>query len=75
LSQAQIAALQHHGRLDIHRIGSEVAPACRSLLVDPDRQPTLDQRVELTQWAFKATVRRLNDDRKETILLYLRVGG
>lgn len=75
LSQAQIAALQHHGRLDVHRIGSEVAPGCRSLLVDPDRQPTLDQRVELTQWAFKATVRRLNDDRRETILLYLRVGG
>lgn len=75
LSQAQIAALQHHGRLDIHRIDSQASPRCRSLLVDLDRQPTLDERVELTHWAFKATVRRLNDDRRETILLYLRVGG
>jgi len=75
LSQAQIAALQHHGGLDVHRIDSQVAPRCRSLLVDLDQQPTLDERVELTHWAFKATVRRLNDDRRETILLYLRVGG
>jgi len=75
LSQAQIAALQHHGRLDIHRIDSQASPQCRSLLVDVDQQPTLDERVQLTHWAFKATVRRLNDDRKETILLYLRVGG
>ncbi|TNF51423.1 MAG: hypothetical protein EP308_13330 [Burkholderiales bacterium] len=75
LSQAQIAALQHHGGLDIHRIDSKLAPQCRSLLVDLEQQPSLDERVELTHWAFKATVRRLNDDRRETILLYLRVGG
>jgi len=75
LSQAQIAALQHHGGLDIHRINSQAAPQCRSLLVDLDQQPTLDERVQLTHWAFKSTVRRLNDDRKETILLYLRVGN
>ncbi len=75
LSQAQIAALKHHGKLDIHRIHSSDASQCRSLLVDLEQQPTLDQRVELTHWAFKATVRRLNDDRRETVLLYLRVGG
>ncbi|MEZ5644207.1 MAG: hypothetical protein R3E99_03435 [Burkholderiaceae bacterium] len=74
LSQAQIAALQHHGRLDVRRLDSPPDIRCQSLLVDPERQPTLDERLTLTNWAFKATVRRLNDDRKETILVYLRVG-
>ena len=36
-------------------------------------QRTLDQRVDLTQWAFKATVRRLGDN-KESLLVYQRVG-
>jgi hypothetical protein len=34
----------------------------------------LDQRVNLTQWAFKASVFRLTDD-KERLLVYQRVGG
>ena len=72
LSQAQIAALQYHGRLQLVRIGASDHDRCRSLVVDPEDQPTLDQRVDLTQWAFKATVRRLTDN-KESLLVYQRV--
>lgn len=73
LSQAQIAALQHHGALTLIRTGGlEGGAACRALVVSPDTQPTLDERVQLTQWAFRATVSRLSD-RKESLLLYQRV--
>src|SRR5690606_12010183 len=67
LSQAQIAALQYHGRLELVRTGAHDEGRCRNLVVDPENQPTLDQRVNLTQWAFKATVRRLTDN-KESLL-------
>jgi len=73
LSQAQIAALGYHGRLTLVRTDSaESGQACRTLVVDPDSQPTLDERVQLTDWAFRATVRRLTD-RKESLLIYQRV--
>jgi hypothetical protein len=72
LSQAQIAALQYHGRLELVRTGSLGEERCRSLVVDAEKQPTLDQRVDLTQWAFKATVRRLTNN-KESLLVYQRV--
>lgn len=72
LTQAQIAALQYHGALQLVRTGSDRGEACRSLVVSPDSQPTLDSRVTLTQWAFKATVRRLTDS-KESLLVYQRV--
>jgi hypothetical protein len=44
------------------------------LVVTPEGQETLDQRVELTQWAFKATVFRLTDQ-KERLLVYQRLGN
>ena len=74
LSQAQIAALQYHGQLDLQRTGAAPAPACQTLVVSPATQPTLAQRVDLTQWAFRATVFRLTDN-KEGLLVYQRVGG
>lgn len=72
LSQPQIAALQYHGKLQLVRTGSAEEHRCRSLVVAPENQPTLDQRVDLTQWAFKATVRRLTDN-KESLLVYRRI--
>lgn len=74
LSQAQIAALGHHGGLKLVRTTAPTGERCEGLVVSPDSQGTLDQRVDLTQWAFKATVRRLTDN-KESLLLYQRVGG
>lgn len=76
LSSAQIAALQYHGRLTLVRTGQPEptkARDCRSMVVNPGTQDTLDQRVQLTQWAFKASVSRLTD-RKERLLVYQRVG-
>lgn len=76
LSSAQIAALQYHGRLTLvstQQPEHADAPACRALVVNPGTQDTLDQRVQLTQWAFKASVSRLTD-RKERLLVYQRVG-
>ena len=74
LSQAQIAALRYQGGLRLRRLGdeSETQSACRSMVVAPDSQPTLDQRVNLTHWAYKASASRLNDS-KERLLIYLRV--
>ncbi len=72
LSQAQIAALRHHGALTLVRTGGLDGANCRALVVSPDTQPTLDERVTLTKWAFRATVSRLSD-RKESLLLYQRV--
>lgn len=74
LSQAQIAALQYHGGLTLQRSTSGPATDCRTLVVAPSGQHTLGQRVDLTQWAFKTTVRRLKDN-KENLLVYQRVGG
>jgi hypothetical protein len=42
------------------------------MVVDPASQGTLDQRGNLTEWAFRASVSRLND-RKERLLVYQRV--
>ena len=74
LSQAQIAALRYQGGLRLRRLGDggEAQFPCRSMVVTPDSQPTLDQRVNLTHWAYKASASRLNDS-KERLLIYLRV--
>src|SRR5690606_13926949 len=77
LSEAQIAALRHHGGLQLVRTDPAATASrahCASLLATPQSQASLHQRVDLTQWAFKATVRRLNDN-KESLVLYQRVGG
>ena len=73
LNQAQITALQYHGDLELVRTNHSDAARCRSMVVAPESQPTLNDRVDLTQWAFKATVRRLTDN-KESLLVYQRVG-
>jgi len=73
LSHAQIAALRHQGGLELVRTRRGPTPPCPSMVVSPDTQPTLDQRVDLTRWAYKARVSRLND-RRENLLLYQRVG-
>jgi len=74
LSQAQIAALQYHGQLQLVRTRQGEDAACAAMVVDPASQATLEKRVNLTQWAFKASVSRLTD-KKERLLVYQRVGG
>lgn len=74
LSQAQIAALQYHGALKLVRTTGDGGDTCQSLIVAPASLATLQQRVEMTHWAFKATVSRLTDT-KESLLVYQRVGN
>ncbi|MCB2018225.1 MAG: hypothetical protein KDF54_12070 [Hydrogenophaga sp.] len=71
LSQAQIAALEYQGGMELVRSGHEADSSCRLLVVHPDSQPTLDRRVTLVEWAYIGRVRRLND--KEFLLIYQRV--
>lgn len=71
LGQAQIAALQYQGGLTLVRSTGSGGERCRLMVVHPDSQPSLDRRVTLVDWAYKATVRRLND--KEHLLIYQRV--
>lgn len=75
LSQAQIAALRHHGGLRLVRTdsGHAAGAGCLSLIATPQSQRDLHLRVDLTQWAFKANLWRLNDS-KESLVLYQRVG-
>jgi 4-amino-4-deoxy-L-arabinose transferase-like glycosyltransferase len=73
LTQAQIAGLQHHGQLRVRVLGDPDTARCGGLLVSPERETTLGDRVDLTHWAFRGQVRRLNDQRKESILVYIRV--
>ncbi len=72
LGQAQIAALQFQGGLSLIRSSDRRSQKqCRTLVVHPDSQPSLDRRVNLVNWAYTGTVRRLND--KEHLLLYQRI--
>eukprot|EP01035_Chromulina_nebulosa_P041725 gene41725-56494_t len=50
-----IAALQYHGGLKLLRTTSDAGEQCQSLIVAPASLTTLQQRVEMTHWAFKAT--------------------
>lgn len=78
LSDAQIAGLQYHGGLRLVRHPARGADAasehCKALVTTPSARDSLGERVNLPDWAFKATVWRLND-RRERLLVYLRIGG
>lgn len=76
LNPAQIAALQYHGRLQLVRSQAAATQKdnCKALVTTPQGQATLAERVDLLQWAFQASVWRL-DDRRERLLVYRRVGG
>lgn len=73
LNAGQITALRYHGRLDVVRSDSAAGNRCRVMVVSPTSQPSLDQRVALTDWAYQASVSRLTDS-KETLLVYRRIG-
>ena len=71
LTQGQIVALQHHGKLKLERLGM-ATHRCNALVVSPTALAGLSQHVPLQDWAFERTVPRLND-RRETLLIYRRV--
>jgi len=70
LTQAQMTGLTHHGKLKLQRAPS--LESCEALVVSPQALERLGQEVDLTQWAFKARLSRLTDN-KESLLLYQRI--
>ena len=70
LTQAQMAGLAHHGKLNLRRAPS--AEGCATMVVSPQAVDKLAQEVNLSAWTFKARFSRLTD-RKESLLLYLRL--
>lgn len=72
LNHAQESALRFHAGLDLVRIGEAGQERCGALILEAERQDSLWERTELTQWAYRATVRRLTD-RKERMAIYIRV--
>lgn len=73
LNPGQITALRYHGRLTVVPSAASGDARCRVMVVSPATQPSLDQRVNLTEWAYQAAVSRLGDS-KETLLVYRRIG-
>ena len=70
LNNAQTAALQYHGQLELRRAGAKAA--CPYMVVDAEAQGSLSKTVDLPEWAFFATVRRPTD-KNENVLLFKRI--
>ena len=72
ISNAQAAALQYHGGLNVEQPGG--AKACPFLIVDADAQASMSRVVNLPNWAFMATLSRPTD-KTENVLLFKRVSA
>jgi 4-amino-4-deoxy-L-arabinose transferase-like glycosyltransferase len=72
VDSAQAAALQYHGRLELRQATAQAS--CPYLVVDVAAQSRLGGAVNLPDWAFKATVRKIND-RTENMLVFQRVSS
>ena len=72
ISNAQAAALQYHGGLNVEQSGG--AKACPFLIVDADAQASMSRVVNLPDWAFMATLSRPTD-KTENVLLFKRVSA
>ena len=76
LAQAQVAALQYHGRYTIVPLNEQTAhqPTCNWLIMDSE---VLKQNATVVPsgWLFKQTVRRRSSTDSETLLIYKRVGS
>lgn len=70
LSQAQMAGLAHHGKLNLKPAPSP--SGCATMVVAHQALDRMSGEVDLTQWAFRARLSRLTDN-KENVLLYQRV--
>lgn len=70
LSQAQMAGLAYLGHLDLRLPKPD--SACKVLVTTPQAAPQWSQTVQLNDWAFRARLSRLTDN-KESLVLYQRV--
>ncbi|MFM2074720.1 MAG: hypothetical protein RJB34_1025 [Pseudomonadota bacterium] len=75
LPPAQIQALRTHTSLMLRRNeGKGVPTDCAALLTSPLGHSTLHQRMDLSQWTYQATIKRLGRTRDD-ILIYSRNAG
>lgn len=70
VGSAQAAALQYHGQLTLKQTSAQAN--CPYLVVDVVAQSSLGSAVNLPDWAFKASVRKIND-KTENMLVFQRV--
>ncbi len=72
LTSAQLHALRLHTPLKLQHLHGKSAPTdCQTLLVSPSAHSTLHQRVNLAQWTYTSSVKRLGRTRDD-ILVYSR---
>jgi 4-amino-4-deoxy-L-arabinose transferase-like glycosyltransferase len=72
LPNAQIHALRTHTPLALQRNPGKLVPNdCANLLTSPQGHSTLHQRMDLSQWTYLSTVKRLGRTRDD-ILIYSR---
>ena len=72
LTPAQTQALRFHTPLQLQRLQGKWAPTeCQILLTSPSAHSTLHQRMDLSQWTYQTTVKRLRRTRDD-ILVYSR---
>jgi hypothetical protein len=70
LPNAQTHALRTHTTLALQRNPGKLAPSgCATLLTSPHAHSTLHQRMDLSQWTYQATIKRLGRSRDD-ILVY-----
>jgi hypothetical protein len=72
LTPAQIHALRFHTPLQLQRLQGKLVPTdCQILLASPNAHSTLHQRMDLSQWTYRTTIKRLRRTRDD-ILVYSR---
>ena len=72
LTTSQLHALRFHTPLELQRLPDmSVGSSCQTLLTSPQGHSTLHQRMDLSQWTYQTTIKRLGRTRDD-ILIYSR---
>jgi hypothetical protein len=72
LTTSQLHALRFHTPLELQRLPDmSVGSSCQNLLTSPQGHSTLHQRMDLSQWTYQTTIKRLGRTRDD-ILIYSR---
>lgn len=74
LDQAQIAALQYHGGLELQRAGARPKNTCQRMVLAPNAQSSLAQVIDPTPWRVLTSFPRLRENRQR-LLVYERVAA
>ncbi|MDM7456032.1 MAG: hypothetical protein P3W97_001885 [Tepidimonas sp.] len=72
LDAARIAGLQHHGGLQVWRLGQPDAPRCRWLVAMPADFPGLARKEDLSDWQLRTELPRLRENRERWLVFERR---